>query len=103
MRWGVECELGNRHVQAGNLKVRGQIAQGLEHERALVQTWMGDYEILVVDLLVAIDQDVEVDGSRSPANTTGAPHVPLDGLETSEQRVGIEARRSDQREVEVRR
>ena len=53
---------------------------------------MRDLETLVVDCLVAVEQDVEVDVTRTLIDDLLASHIVLNGLELIQQSYGFQLR-----------
>ena len=75
----------------GQLQVfRGQLRQGIEDEGARLHMVVGDLEAGFVDQAIAKQQDVQVEGSRSPAFKALAALIVFDGLQRIEQCQGRE-------------
>ena len=72
-------------VQARVDEVGGNFGQGLEDETAFVETGMGEGEAGFVDYLAAVEEEIEVDEARLPADAADAAHVGFDLEEDIEQ------------------
>jgi hypothetical protein len=53
-------------------QVRRNLVERNEHERTLRQAWMGDLKPVVVDDLIAEQQQIEIERSRPVLNAGGA-------------------------------
>ena len=64
---------------------RRDVVQRREHERPLVHPRVRDLEVGLVDVLVAVEQDVDVQGARSPADRAHPILELLDAIADVEQ------------------
>ena len=99
----VIIERGDGLLQGGMNEVGGELGKRFENEAALVETGVRDGEREVVDDAIVVEQDVEIDGARTPALCGGfPPALALNRLELCQQRVRIERGVNFGDSVEVR-
>src|SRR5690606_37381673 len=65
---GIQCRQRGAHAAvAGDHRIRCDLGQRHQCERALMQVWMGQLQARRVDNRVAMEQQVEVERARAPA------------------------------------
>src|SRR5678816_2046105 len=66
---------------------RCDLGKGHQHEGTLVQVWMRDHEAVRDQLELAIEQQIEIEGARTPLRAGAiATVLSLDRLKCGEQR-----------------
>ena len=68
-------QIFNGYSQHGVDEIRGEVAERLQHERPVGKTRMREFEIRLRQGSVAVEEQVEVEGSRSVA--CGFPRATL--------------------------
>lgn len=67
-------------IPVGGAALGGDFAEGVQHEASLVQAGMRHDELDAIDALVAVEQQVDVEGARPPVHKPRAASLRLDGL-----------------------
>jgi hypothetical protein len=90
--WVVEVlqQLADRHRIGGYLEARSDVGQRCEIETSLPQAGVGDTQLLCLENLVAVDQQIYVEGSGAEARTTSSACSPLQGLGQAQELIGGE-------------
>src|SRR5579883_697340 len=81
---------GGERLARGQVEVRGDLEQRDQHERALGQLRVRDGEAVLVDGLVAVEQQVQVDFPRPPAFPVLPAQLCFDRLQLLQQLAGAE-------------